>query len=48
MSLGRKVERTVLKKYSKQDTSNKSFSERWKGWKEFKRNKIKEGNKNEI
>ena len=47
MSLGRKVERTILKKYSKQDADNKPFNEKWKGWKEFKLIKIREGNKNE-
>lgn len=47
MSLGRKIERTVLKKYSKQDKNNKPFNEKWKGWKEFKNYKIKETTKNE-
>lgn len=47
MNLQRKIERTILKKYSQTDSKDKTFSDRWKGWKEFKKNKIKEGNENE-
>lgn len=47
MNLERKIERTILKKYSRTDSKSKPFNEKWKGWKEFKKNKIKEGNRNE-
>lgn len=45
MSLRRKIERTALKKFSKQDTKKQTFSQRWKGYQKFKEEMEKKNEK---
>ena len=42
MNLKRKIERNILKKTKKVDRKNESFSNVWKGWKEWKKQNNKE------
>lgn len=41
MNLQRKIERNLLKKTKNIDQKGKTFNEVWKGWKKYKKHKLK-------